>query len=69
MFPAQVPGINPDEFSRSVERRQMTEPGKSPHYPYCPDQIVYKHHWFPFAARSEEASLREQLLANDSLGG
>ena len=69
MFTAQIHRIKPDEFSRYVERRQMTDHGKSPHYPYCPDQIVYKHHWLPFAARSEEASLRGQLLANDSLGG
>ena len=53
-----------------------------PPYPYCPDdvlfpveykeadiQIAYEPHRFPFAAISEDASLSEQLLANDSLGG
>lgn len=54
-----------------------------PPYPYCPDdvlfpieyqevvdiQIAHEHHRFPFAAISEDALLREQLLANDSLGG
>lgn len=29
MFPAQIPRINPDEFSRCEERRQMTDHGKS----------------------------------------
>jgi len=53
-----------------------------PPYPYCPDdvlfpveyqdadiQIAYEPYRFPFAAISEDASLREQLLANDSPGG
>ena len=51
-------------------------------YPYCPEdvlfpieyqdadiQIAYESYRFPFAAISEDASLREQLLANDSPGG
>ena len=29
MFPAQIPRIDPDEFSRCEERRQMTDHGKS----------------------------------------
>ncbi|HXQ38870.1 MAG TPA: BON domain-containing protein, partial [Anaerolineales bacterium] len=29
MFPVQIPRINPDEFSRCKERRQITEHGKS----------------------------------------
>jgi len=53
-----------------------------PPYPYCPEdvlfpveyqdadiQIVYEPHRFPFAAISADASLKEQLLANDSPGG
>jgi osmotically-inducible protein OsmY/uncharacterized protein YkvS len=30
MFPAQIPGIDPDEFSRCDERGQKTDPGTSP---------------------------------------
>ena len=54
----------------------------APPYPYCPDdvlfpveyqeaelQIAYEPHQFPVAAILEEASLKEQLLANDSPGG
>ena len=53
-----------------------------PPYPYCPEdvlfpveyqdadiQIAYEPHRFPFAAISADASLKEQLLANDSPGG
>jgi len=53
-----------------------------PPYPYCPDdvlfpieypnadvQIAFEPHHFPIAAIMENASLSEQLLANDSLGG
>ena len=53
-----------------------------PPYPYCSEdilfpieyqnadiQIAYLPHRFPFAAISEDASLGEQLIANDSLGG
>jgi hypothetical protein len=54
----------------------------TPPYPYCPgdvlfpieyqkagDAIVYGPHQFLIAAISEDASLSEQLLANDALGG
>ncbi|HLE91913.1 MAG TPA: BON domain-containing protein, partial [Anaerolineales bacterium] len=53
-----------------------------PPYPYCPDDVLfpveyqeaelqtaYEPHQFPVAAILEEASLKEQLLANDSPGG
>ena len=53
-----------------------------PPYPYCSEdvlfpieyqdtdiQITYEPRPFPFAAISEDASLKEQLLANDSPGG
>ncbi len=53
-----------------------------PPYPYCPNdvlipieyqdadiQIAYEPHLFPFGAISEGASLGEQLITNDSLGG
>jgi osmotically-inducible protein OsmY len=64
--------------------RDFIVPNKDwvPPYPYCPDdvlfpveyqaadvQIAYEPHGFPFPATSEDASLREQLLANDSPGG
>lgn len=54
----------------------------TPPYPYCPGDvlfpieyqkagaaIVYGPHQFLVAATSEDASLSEQLLANDALGG
>jgi len=55
---------------------------RKPPYPYCPDdvlfpveyltvntQITYVPRWLRSATVPEDAILKDQLLANDSLGG
>lgn len=49
----------------------------TPPYPYCPDDVLFpaenqtanEDHRLPFEERLEGASVREELFANDSLGG
>jgi len=54
----------------------------TPPYPYCSEDVLFpveyqdadiqiadKQDRFPFAVISEAASLEEQLITNDSLGG
>lgn len=49
----------------------------TPPYPYCPDDVLFpaenqtanEDHRLPFEEMLEDASVREELFANDSLGG